>query len=80
MNHENTVSNRVRGFVNSTKAKASAVGTGLITLAGSAMAQPDVAAVTTEIAAAKTAGYTVLGAMILAVLGFAAWKLLRRAA
>lgn len=69
-----------RNAVNSTRAKASAFGTGLTVLAGSAMAQPDVAAVTTEIAAAKTAGYTVLGAMILAVLGFAAWKLLRRAA
>lgn len=60
--------------------KASAVGTSLMLVAGGAMAQPDVAAVTTEIASAKTAGYAVLGAMILAVLGFAAWKLLRRAA
>ena len=80
MNRSNRFTRTARNIVNSTRAKASAVGTGLTVLAGSAMAQPDVAAVVTEISAAKTAGYTVLGAMILAVLGFAAWKLLRRAA
>lgn len=44
-----------------------------------AFAAVDTAEIVSEIAAAKTAGMLVLGAMILAGLAFKAWKLLKRA-
>lgn len=61
-----------------TKAQA-VIGTALALSPLSAFAQVDTASIVTEIGAAKTAGMLVLGAMILAGLGFKAWKLLKRA-
>ena len=79
MNDKKSFTHKARNLALTTRNKAAAVGTGLALMAGGAMAQVDTAGVVTEIGAAKTAGYAVLGAMILAALGFKAWKLLFRA-
>lgn len=75
MDRSNSVTFRQRAT--STFNKAAIAGTALVAAAPAFAI--DVAEITTEISAAKTAGMVVLGAMILAGLAFKAWKLLKRA-
>lgn len=80
MNKFHAVSDRARAVASNVKAKAAAVGTGLMVAAGSALATPpafDSSSITTKITENAATATLIIGAFILAVWGLRSMGLLK---